>query len=58
MRSTRRSFLVSAWKAGAGLLGAAATWTGWEALRPLASNTRGGKMRLGSLSKFEEGSAT
>jgi Rieske Fe-S protein len=30
----RRQFLATVWKVGAGLLAAAAVWTGWEVIRP------------------------
>ena len=40
------------------LLGAAAAWTTYEALRPLASGAGGAKVKVGSASDFAEGTAT
>jgi hypothetical protein len=37
--STRREFLRNTWKVGGAALVAAATWTIFEALRPLGSAT-------------------
>ena len=31
-----RGFLTGLWKAGAGMLGAAAAWTSWDLLKPIA----------------------
>ncbi len=58
MASTRRDFLRNAWRVGMGLLGAAATWTTWEALRPLASRAGGAKINMGDARNFAKGSAT
>lgn len=41
----RRSFLSTIWKAGAGLLAAAAAWTSWDLLQPLVASGFGGKVR-------------
>jgi Rieske Fe-S protein len=58
MASTRREFLRNAWKIGAGLLGAAATWTTWEALRPLSARVVAAKINLGDARNFTKDSAT
>ncbi len=41
----RREFVSRIWMAGAGLIGAAGAWTGWELLQPLATTGFGGKVR-------------
>lgn len=41
----RRSLLSSAWKGGVALMAAAATWTTWDLLQPLATAGFGGKVR-------------
>jgi Rieske Fe-S protein len=56
--TSRRQVLRTAWKFGAALLGAAATWTTWEALRPLASRATGAKVRVGDAGAFAVGTAT
>ena len=58
MFASRRNFLRSGWKLGGGLLVAAAGWTTWESLRPLASAAAGGTINLGSASAYSAGSAT
>ncbi len=58
MPGSRRDFLRSMWKVGGLLLGFAAGWTTFEALRPLASGAAGGPIKVGSASKFASGSAT
>lgn len=57
MASNRRQFLRRAWGVGATMLGAAATWTTWEALRPLAARATGGKIRVGNAANFKTGTA-
>ena len=54
----RRQFLVNLWKAGGALLIGAAVYTGYEALRPLASNAGSGKLQLGDPKSFDTGTAT
>lgn len=58
MPKTRRELLRSAWKIGAAMLGAAATWTTFEALRPLASGSAGARIRVGDAGNFAAGTAT
>lgn len=58
MRLSRRSLLRSGWRAGTGLLTAAAAWTTWELLRPLSSSASGGKLTLGSPADYQAGTAT
>jgi cytochrome b6-f complex iron-sulfur subunit len=41
----RRGFLANIWKAGAGLLGAAAAWTSWDLLKPVTASGFGGLVR-------------
>lgn len=55
---TRRDFLRTGWKLGGTLLGVAAGWTTYEALRPLTSGAGGGVIRLGNSSSFADGTAT
>ena len=54
----RREFLRAGWKAGVAMLGAAAGWTVWESLRPLAGAAGGGKIKLGDASTYQPGTAT
>jgi len=54
----RRDLLRNSWKIGGLLLGAAAGWTSYEALRPLAGSSLGGRIRLGHADAVEPGSAT
>jgi cytochrome b6-f complex iron-sulfur subunit len=42
---SRRSFLVRAWKWGAGLIALAGAWTSWDFLRPGPAEGFGGKVR-------------
>jgi len=56
--TTRREFLRTGWKLGGTLLAIAAGWTVWESLRPLASGSGGGKIKLGSASSYQPGTAT
>jgi Rieske Fe-S protein len=58
MSMTRRNLLRSGWKLGSGILAAIAGWTSWELLRPLAATSAGGKVKLGSPSNFQPGTAT
>jgi cytochrome b6-f complex iron-sulfur subunit len=58
MATTRRQFLRRGWEIGGALLGLAATWTGYEALRPLAGSASGAKLRLGSVSNYAVDTAT
>jgi Rieske Fe-S protein len=58
MSQNRRQFLVNLWKAGGALLIGAAVYTGYEALRPLASNAGSGKLQLGDPKSFDTGTAT
>lgn len=55
--TTRRNLLRSGWKVGGALLVAAAGWTSWEALRPLAGSGTGGKIPLGSPDQVPVGTA-
>ena len=41
----RRQFLVRLWQGGAGLIAAAAAWTSWDLLQPLATSGFGGLVR-------------
>ena len=58
MASTRREFLRNTWKVGGAALIAAATWTIFEALRPLGSAAAGAKIRLGNPANYQPGTAT
>jgi len=58
MPTTRRELLRRGWKAGGALLAAAAGWTAYESLRPLASAASGGSLNLGSPSQYRPDSAT
>jgi cytochrome b6-f complex iron-sulfur subunit len=58
MSLSRRDLLRTGWKVGASLLAIAAGWTGYEALRPLASNASGGQVRLGNPADVPPGTAT
>lgn len=51
----RRNFLVRAWQAGAGLVGAAAAWTTWDLIRPLPAVGFGGKVRAVAPEAVTEG---
>lgn len=55
---TRREMLRTGWKFGGGLLAAAAGYTAYEALRPLASGATGRVIDVGSPANFKEGTAT
>jgi Rieske Fe-S protein len=58
MEVSRRDALRTGWKIGGGLLALAAVWTGYEALKPLASEARTGPIKLGPPGNFPEGTAT
>lgn len=58
MSPTRREMLEAGWKVGSGLLVAAAGWTSFEALRPLADVSGGGLLPLLPPEAYPEGSAT
>lgn len=58
MSMNRRDLLRTGWKLGGTLLAAAAGWTSYEALRPLAGSKTGGPVSLGDPSNFQPGSAT
>jgi len=58
MSPTRRELLEAGWKVGSGLLVAAAGWTTFEALKPLANVSGGGVLPLLSPDAYPEGSAT
>lgn len=56
--TTRRDFLRTGWKIGGALLIGAAGYTGYEALRPLASGARGAKLTVGSVKSFATDTST
>ena len=58
MKQNRRDFLVTGWKVGGALLIGAAGYTAYEALRPLAAASGGGKLKLGAPKDFARGTAT
>jgi cytochrome b6-f complex iron-sulfur subunit len=58
MSMNRRDLLRTGWKLGGTLLAAAAGWTTYEALRPLAGGASGGRVTLGNPTAFGPGSAT
>jgi len=53
----RRDLLRTGWKIGGALLGVAAGWTSYEALRPLAGSGSGGRIKLGRPDGVELGAA-
>jgi Rieske Fe-S protein len=55
---SRRDFLRTGWKLGGALLIGAAGYTGYEALRPLASGAGGAKLTVGKTSSFATGTST
>lgn len=55
---SRRDFLRSGWKLGGALLIGAAGYTGYEALRPLASGASGAKLTVGSTTSFAKDTST
>jgi cytochrome b6-f complex iron-sulfur subunit len=56
--TNRRDFLRNSWKVGGALLVGAAAYTGYEALRPLASGAGGAKLKVGTIANFPEGTTT
>jgi Rieske Fe-S protein len=56
--TSRRDFLRNGWKVGGALLVGAAAYTGYEALRPLASGAGGAKLKVGTTANFPEGTST
>jgi len=56
--TSRRDFLRNGWKVGSALLAAAATWTLWESLRPLSTNTTSAIIKLGSPANYAPDTAT
>ena len=56
--TSRRDFLRNGWKVGGALLGAAALYTGYEALRPLTTGAGGAKITVGDVANFPVGSST
>ena len=54
----RRDLLRMGWKIGGAMLIGAAAYTGYEALRPLASGAGGAKIAVGEVTNFPEGSST
>ena len=58
-RSTsRRDFLVQAWRGVGAFLAGTAAWTGYEVLRPFDTGAKKGKIAVGDPTKFAVGSAT
>jgi nitrite reductase/ring-hydroxylating ferredoxin subunit len=55
---SRRDFLRDGWKLGGALLIGAAGYTGYEALRPLASGAGGAKITVGTISSFAPETST
>lgn len=55
---SRRDMLRNGWKVGGAMLIVAAGYTGYEALRPIATSGAGGTVSVGSPSNFSEGTAT
>lgn len=58
MTTSRRNLLLRGWKLGGALLAAAAGWTTYESLRPLARAAKGGAIALGKTQQFGPGTAT
>jgi cytochrome b6-f complex iron-sulfur subunit len=58
MTTTRRELLRRGWELGGALLAAAAGFTVYESLRPLASAASGGPLILGSPSQYQPQTAT
>jgi cytochrome b6-f complex iron-sulfur subunit len=54
----RRNLLRRGWQLGGSLLAVCLGWTGFEALRPLAGSSGGGKITLGNPADFKPGTAT
>lgn len=58
MDQTRRDLLEAGWTVGGGMLLAAAGWTSYVALKPLASASGGGVLPLLAPDAYPDGSAT
>jgi nitrite reductase/ring-hydroxylating ferredoxin subunit len=58
MATTRRQVLRTGWKIGGGLLGVAAGWTTYQALRPLAGAATGTKLKLARPANYPADTAT
>jgi cytochrome b6-f complex iron-sulfur subunit len=55
---SRRDFLLGGWKLGGALLIGAAAYTGYEALRPLATGAGGAKVTVGDITNFATDTST
>ncbi len=55
---SRRDVLRTGWKIGGALLIGSAVYTGYEALRPFTTGATTGKIEVGKISSFGEGTAT
>jgi nitrite reductase/ring-hydroxylating ferredoxin subunit len=55
---SRRDFLRGGWKLSGALLFGAAAYTGYEALRPLATSAGGAKLTVGSTTSFAKDTST
>ena len=55
---SRRDFLRGGWKLGGALLIGAWAYSGYEALRPLASGAGGAKLKVGSYKSFAKDTST
>lgn len=55
---SRRDFLRNGWKLAGALLVGAGAYTGYEALRPLASGAGGAKITVGQISSFGPDTST
>ena len=55
---SRRDFLRGGWKLGGAMLIGAAAYTGYEALRPLATGAGGARITVGNVSSFAENTST
>ena len=55
---SRRDFLRGGWKLGGALLIGAAGYTGYEALRPLATGAGGAKITVGKIASFAKDTST
>ena len=55
---SRRDFLRAGWKLGGAMLIGAWTYTGYEALRPLATSAGGAKLAVGSTTSFATDTST
>ena len=55
---SRRDILRAGWKLGGALLFGAAGYTGYEALRPLATGAGGAKITVGKISSFAKDTST